>query len=342
MSSTDPARDWPADDVNISYEGRTAVGAGHRVRMGFPGIAIRLRVNAAVVRARIDASSDDVFFNVSVDSKAPRRIRLHKGINDVELLRADLPGVHALELVRRTESWQGVCELLGFSVAEGAILAPAALPDRRMLFIGDSVTCGEGTEAADTPGVLGAERSNASASYGAELARRLLAQVHLVSYGGRGIIMDWQGIRDTNNAPVFYGLALPDDPNCPWDPRSYVPDVIGICLGTNDFSQGIPAEDEFVGGYVGFLERILGDAPSAAVILIDSPILEDGDAPKKSTCRSYIDKVVRIMNRPNVSRAWVKHCVGSPGDAHPVAAEHMQMADELEPAFRRAAGWPAN
>ena len=131
------------------------------------------------------------------------------------------------------------------------------------MFIGDSITSGEATEASDIPEKPGAERSNAAASFCFKLASRLNAQVHLVSYGGRGMIRDWQGIRNTNNVPVFYELALPDDPNVPWNARSYVPDAIGICVGTNDFSQGIPDENEFVNGYVEFLRKVIRDAPSS-------------------------------------------------------------------------------
>lgn len=336
------AQNIPADDPKISYEGRVVVGADHQVRVGFPGVTLRLRVNAATVSARINAGSDDVYFNLTVDSGPPCRMRLGKGMSEVELLKNDQPGLHTLELLKRTESWQGVCEFIGFGVGGGIILPPEPLPARKMLFIGDSITCGEGTESADDPAEPGAERSNAAASYGVKLAKRLGAQAHLVSYGGRGVFRDWLGIRETNNAPVYYGLALPDEPGSPWNPRDYVPDAVGICLGTNDFSQGIPDEAEFVGAYVRLLKRILADAPKAAIILIDSPILVDEGLPKKSTCRAYIDSVVRAINSPQVGRAWVSHCVGSPGDGHPVAAEHTLMADELEPAFRRAAGWPAD
>jgi formate dehydrogenase major subunit len=79
------------------------------------------------------------------------------------------------------------------------------------------------------------------------VARRLGAQCHLVSYGGRGIIRDWQGIRDTRNAPVFYELALPDDPAVRWDHMRYVPDAIGIlrkrqCVGAYDHADGQVAQ----------------------------------------------------------------------------------------------------
>jgi lysophospholipase L1-like esterase len=338
MVSTSPAKYWPADDPHVSYEGRVACGPDHQVRMGFPGIVTRLRVDATSVNAKILASSDDVYFNLVLDDCAPRRLRLKKGLNDVVLLSETQPGAHNIELVRRTESWEGVCEIVGISVEEGTFLDPLPLPSSKLMFIGDSITCGEGTEPSDIDGKPGAERSNAEASFCMKLARRLKAQCNLVSYGGRGIIRDWQGIRDTNNAPQFYEFALPDDPNARWDSRKYVPDVVGICLGTNDFSQGVPDQNEFVNGYAEFIRKIMRDAPKARIILIDSPILTDGEGqiPKKKVCRAFLEEILRKIGSKNVSLAWVRHYLGSPGDGHPTGAEHTLIADELESAFRGA------
>lgn len=332
------AAEWPADDPHVSYEGRYALGAHHEARLGFPGITIRLRTTATTLRMKVRASSDDVFFNVSVDGQPSRRVRVPRGDSELTLLDGATAGVHEIEVVRATESWQGVCDIEGFAAPAGALLAPPPLPSRRLMFIGDSITCGEGV-IPNAPGLTAAERTDASQSYGMRLARRLHAQCDLVAYGGRGVIRDWQGIRATNNAPQFYELALPDDPKSWWDPKRYVPDAIGICLGTNDFSQGIPDENEFVNGYVEFIRKIQRDAPHAIIFVIDSPILVDAETPKRTACNGYLDEVVRLVDSPNVRRAHVRHYPGSEGDAHPIGSEHALIANELEPLFRAALHW---
>lgn len=49
-----------------------------------------------------------------------------------------------MDVVHQTETWQGVVTVDGFLFEPGArLLDPPAWPERRMLFIGDSVTCGE-------------------------------------------------------------------------------------------------------------------------------------------------------------------------------------------------------
>ena len=335
------AASCPADDARISYEGRTAPGTDHQVRLGFPGIVVRVRASAPELHVRIEASSDTVLFNLAVDGKDEPRVQLKKGANDVVLCRGLAAGTHEIELTRRNESWQGVCAILGFDAPGGAILAAPALPQRKLMFIGDSITCGEGTEPEASPDSRSPLREDAAASFGMKLARRFHAQCELVSYGGRGVIRDWQGIRATTNAPQFYELALPDDPTARWDPSRYVPDAIGICLGTNDFSQGIPDQNEFVNAYVEFIRKIQRDAPKAPIFLIDSPILTDGPGqpPKRTALGAYIDEVVTKVGSPLVQHAVVSHYKGAPDNAHPTGADHTGIANELEPVFRKALGW---
>ncbi len=335
------AADYAADDPHVSYEGRTAPGTDHRVRMGFPGIILRVRANAATVKVKVNASSETVFFNLSVDGAESRRVLVPKGESTLTLAEFPTAGTHVIELVRRTESWQGTCEVLGVDTTGGELLEPPPLSTRKLLFIGDSVTCGEGTEPEASPDPRNPARANAAASYGMKLARTFNAQCNLVSYGGRGVIRDWQGDRTVMTGPQFYELALPDDPKARWDPARYVPDAIGICLGTNDFSRGIPDQNEFVNAYVEFVRKIQRDAPHAFIFLIDSPILNDGpgEGPKRSACGAYLDEVVKKVDSPNVRHAPVKHYNGAPDNAHPTGADHTGIAHELEPLFRAALKW---
>ena len=331
----------PANNPAINYEGRHAEEAGGAVRLGFPGVTAYLRVRAATLQMSAHASSDDVFFDVSVDGAAPTVVRLRKGEGTYGLLQNPSVAEHTLEVTRRTESWMGTCEIRGFELSGGELLTPPDRPARKLMFIGDSVTSGELT--AYVPGSDPHEKinSNARVSYGMLLARKLGAQCHLVSYGGRGIIRDWQGIRDTRNAPQFYELALPDGPAVRWDHSRYVPDAIGIQLGTNDFNPGIPEQSEFVNAYVEFVRKIRRDAPGTFIFIMDSPIVNDepGRGPRRTVLHFYLEQVVAQVGSPNVMLAPLPRYPGVPGNGHPTGAEHEAIAAELEPLFRRALGW---
>lgn len=329
----------PANAPVIRYEGRYAADADGGVRLGFPGVTAHLRCRGSELTLRARASGNGVWFDVVVDGGAPNALHLRPGDGDYVLLPAQATADHTVELIRRTESWQGVCTLLGFRAGStGQLLPPAGAKPRKLMFIGDSVTCGEMTAWDPARAVTGPENSNARLAYGMILARRLGTECHLVSYGGRGIIRDWQGIRDTRNAPQFYELALPDEPETLWDHTAYVPDVIGIQLGTNDFNQGIPDQNEFINTYVEFVRKVRRDAPEATIFLMDSPIVADeaGRGPRRTVLHSYLEQIVTRLNSPLVVLAPLAHYAGVPGNGHPTGAEHEAMADELEPLIRRA------
>ncbi len=310
------------------------------VRLGYPGVTVHLRFRGEGLELRARATSGDACFDVTIDGGEPRLLRLRVGEGGYALARGLAPRAeHTVALARRTESWQGVCTLENFTLAAGGEWCEApTLAERRLLFVGDSVTCGE--MAGWTPGTVAPfpiAANNALRSYGMLLARRLGAQCHLVSYGGRGVLRDWQGFRHTVNAPRFFDLALPDDPAAVWDHARYVPDAVGVQLGTNDFNQGVPAESEFVGAYVEFIRRIRRHAPSAWIVVIDSPIVTDqAGVARRSVLRAYLDAVVGQAGDERTVRATLRHYSGVPGNGHPMGADHVAMADELEPVFRRA------
>ena len=337
----------PATAPGIIIEGRYAPTDDGAVRLGFAGTTLHFRLHGRELMMRLAASSDEVYFDVGVDGAEPVRLRAHAGEGDYMLFQESAAADHSLEITRRSESWQGTCEVRGFALGPGgALLDPPVLPERKLMFIGDSITCGAGLDIRPNDPLTGKtahadETSNARLAYGKLLAKRLNTQCVLVSYGGRGVMRDWQGIRKINNAPQFYELALPDDPSCLWRQNSYAPDAIAICLGTNDFNQGVPDENEFVNTYVEFIRKIRRDSPQARIFLLDSPMVADapGQAPKRTVLHAYLEEIAAILHQPQVQLATVSHYDGIPGNGHPTREDHAAIAAELDPQFRAALHW---
>lgn len=338
-----PVPAWAA----AAFEGRCAPGSDGSVRLGFPGVTLHLRFHGASLSLRARAAKDGNCFDVSVDGAAPFKLRLQEGEQTYAVADRLANGDHLVALTRCNESAEGTCAVLAFGVGdEGAILPPPPLPARRLLFIGDSVTCGAvagwkpGDNIRDESVEARQDRNNARFSYGMVLARRFGAQCHLVSYGGQGIIRDWSGNRGSNTAPKFYELALPDDPAALWDPALYVPDAVGIQLGTNDCASGIPDQNEFVNAYVELIRKVRRDAPNALIFLMDSPMLYDDPAgPRRSVLHAYLVGVVKRIGSPRVVLAPLAHVDGVPGNSHPSGPDHEAMATEIEPILRQGLGW---
>jgi hypothetical protein len=178
------------------------------------------------------------------------------------------------------------------------------------------------------------------------LGRWLDAQVHLVSYGGRGVVTDWAGRTETNNAPQFFPLSLPDDPTALWDHSRYDPDVIIISLGTADYLDRIPDEGRFIQRYIDFLDDVRSAHPEPPIILTESVTFTEEPGTKRHPMRralrqsleSVIDQI-RSTGEEKITLAPLSHQPGTPADPHPVAFQHEQIALELMGPVKEATGW---
>src|SRR6185503_11142269 len=170
------------------------------IKLGFPGVTLHLNFHGSALSLHVNGSTDEVYFNIFVDDRPGVRLRVHAGDGVYPIFHADAAARdHRIDIVRRSESWEGTCEILGFATAEGdRFLAPPPAHVRKLEFIGDSITCGAAADTRAGDPLNGktadnAHTSNASATFAKILARRFQAECQLVSYGGRGIIRDWRG-----------------------------------------------------------------------------------------------------------------------------------------------------
>src|ERR1017187_7148919 len=226
------------DDPRIAFVGGVEL-SDKGAQMGFPGITIRFVYTGPAPVMKLTGDSPNCFFNLSCNGWDPVIVKLNQGENEIPLPTGTAPqGGWLVELVRRTESWMGTASFDGLLLPAGCeLLPPPPWPVRKLMFIGDSLTCGEYNERLPQENDSTPRSTNAARSYGMLLARWLGAQVHLVSYGGRGITRDWSGKTDVNILPVFFPRTLPDKAGSAWDHSRYQPDVIVINDGT-DFDAG--------------------------------------------------------------------------------------------------------
>jgi lysophospholipase L1-like esterase len=308
------------NDNRVQWIGRTFAKAGH-VIAAFPGVSCRLRLESESAIAVIEASTNDCHIRLN-----DQKLRLKQGRNEVVL-----PSNEEVEIFRCTESWQGVLTFVEF-IVDGEMRAIEPRKRPKLLFIGDSITCGAATLLQHESQLNDSAVNDAYFSFGMMLARRIEAEAHLVSYGGRGLYRDWQGLTsaETNNAPEYFERALPDDPSALWDHNQYQPDAVLICLGTNDFHLGIPPVEIWRKIFVLFIQRIQTLHPQSKVILISSPMTNEPER-KKALLR-----ILRIVaEQTNSQMIEIAFYPGSGVDSHPTADQHEQIANEIEPILRQ-------
>lgn len=323
-----------AADPHVARMGRADVGADGGVRFSYPGVSFYLNFDGTRLTTTAQASGDQTYLDVIVDG-APRKLRLNAGRQTLVLADGLPAGRHSVEIVNRSETWQGSAALLGFDT-DGAWAPPPALPERKLLLLGDSVTCGASIDRVAGEN-SGASWANPRASFGMLMAQRLKAQVQLVCYGGRGLIRTWEGKTNELNLADYYGMALPTQPVAtPWDQRSYRPDAILVAIGTNDMTTGIPEREQYVQAYVALVRTLLRDHPQAQLMLTEGGILRDE---KQAALRGYIAETVRRVEDRRVHAIASTGYPGDDLDGHPTREQNIRIVEDLLPQVRTVMGW---
>jgi len=334
----------PMDDARIVLLGQIDTADAKRPRLGYPGTGLLVRLKGDSLALQLSSNTETSALTIVVDHGAPALKLLQKGEQSLVLASGLDAGSHVLEVYKRTETWQGVVTLIGIEMPPGSsLLVPPPLPIRKLLFVGDSVTCGAGVDnnpkCTDDPAH---PASDAYHSYGMELGRRLDAQTHLVCYGGRGLDRDYRGLGIADNvlnAPQLLNLSIPSDETAiraAWDYRRWTPDGIVVSLGTNDFNlqQTSPLDEQtFVADYVRLLNTLHSQYPRATILATEGAIVTD------PLLRKYVQEAVAQAQSTQIFWAQAEHYPGNGCNAHPTASQHMHMADDMEPLLRRALGW---
>lgn len=334
------------NDSRIAYMGRIELSE-QKARMGFPGVTIRFVYRGPAPTIKLTGDTANCFFNLSCNGWEPVIIRLKQGTNEIALPTGIAPeSGWMIELVRRTESWMGTASFDGLLLPTGCeLLPPPAWPKRKLMFIGDSLTCGEYIERFPPEDDATPRSTNAARSYGMLLAKWLDAQVHVVAYGGRGITRDWAGKRDVNTVPIFFERSMPDDPATKWDHSRYQPEVVVINVGT-DHDAGILPEAELTEAYTAFVQRVRVVHPDAFILISESGFQSDGSNGKPRTERdALLETLNAVAVRLHASGDMRIRVVrtgyhpGTPQDTHLVAFQQEQIALDFLGPIKEVTGW---
>lgn len=178
-----------------------------------------------------------------------------------------------VELIHLSEAIRGLIGVRGIFVEsdDDAPIAPTAGKALGIGFVGDSITCAYGVEAAGNDDPFKTTTENFMKSYAYLTAQELDADYDVVCYSGYGIISGWSGDDERNKdklIPRLYDLVVEGHEQT-WDYESHQSDVVVVNLGTNDFTYtgyDKARMGEFSNGYVVFLKRVRDRNPQSLII----------------------------------------------------------------------------
>lgn len=158
-------------------------------------------------------------------------------------------------------------------------IKPTMNKERRIEFIGDSITCGYGIEGVLNIDTFDTAQENPWEAYAAKTARYFNADFNCVSWSGIGVFSSSteEDVPSTEwLMPMLYKYTDAGlDNNLEktefevWDNNAFKPQVIVINLGTNDatYTKGIEERiDAFVGEYYKLLKQVRNCNPNAEII----------------------------------------------------------------------------
>ena len=233
-----------ATDANIRYIGRFDCRDPAGPRCAWSNSSVRLKFMGTALNVKL-ADTNENQWQVIVDGK-PGPVIKSKGRGAIYPLANGLAeGEHAIELVKRTEAFNGTTQFQEFQISAGGKLLPVPAARRRLEIIGDSITCGYGNEGKSEQEHFSPNTENGYSTYGAIAARELGAEYMCIAWSGKKMWPD-------NTIPALYDLTLPQDSMSQWDFSKWTPDVVVINLATNDFGKKIPDENGWTTAYEGF------------------------------------------------------------------------------------------
>lgn len=209
-------------------------------------------------------------------------------------------------------------------------------------FIGNSITCGFGADTYETPCGTGTwyDQHNAYLAYGPLSARQLNADYRLSSVSGMGIYRNWN---DEDTKPVmgdvYFTTRLNGDKNLMWDFSGKKPDVVSICLGTNDLSDGDgKAErkpfnpEKYIANYIDLVKRLFEVYPNAKLALLTSPMVSENNNDLLLSCLKKVK--AHFDNQHSVTIFVFKPMRPQGCGSHPNLLDHEAMAEQLVPFYR--------
>ena len=341
-----------ADDGRITFIGRTRTVEG-AVSFDWTGVYFRVRFQGSCLSFKVSDTKKD-YYNVWLDSpmdKAPDKvIAVHGRDTTITIFTAEelsarygkgrkaLKAPHQAILQKRTEGGQGMTTVHSFST-DGIFLQADPPKDRIIEYIGDSYTCGYGTEASNKER-FSPETENQNLTYACATARYFDAEQIVIAHSGMGIARNYNGNVKDYYMPARYLQTFDNDKETAWDAKSspLKPDITVIYLGTNDFSTRLqPAERVFVKNYIELLREIKDNYGEGHPILCMAPKHD-------ILIFEYIKKAVDTCGLEGIHVLGLSHSVhndtGDLGaDGHPNYSGHLKIAYAVIPCIATAMGW---
>lgn len=184
------------DDPGILYMGRILTTDSTAPTFTYPGTTAMLNFEGSGIAMAASPGSGQ--FMVEIDDYEPFKINFTDNDSIINLVDTLSTGPHSLRVAYAIEGYEKHPEFRGFEISgPGAKILPAPeRPKLRLEFIGNSITCGYGTEADSAQVHFSYDTENNTLGYAYLTARALNADFNIVARSGIGMYRSYGGPRE--------------------------------------------------------------------------------------------------------------------------------------------------
>jgi lysophospholipase L1-like esterase len=323
----------------IRYTGRFDFSTPDKPRFDWPASVIEAAFTGTSLTVLLSGGDND--FNVFVDGVRKPNLVLKGGATSHVIAGPFAPGAHQLRLTKRTEGFNGVVTFSGLQVDDNQ--GAASLPPRlqhRILFVGDSYSAGYGVEANILSCADKRPYDNADTAFAALTARALNAEYSVQAISGIGMAHNFGDATPQSSMPFppYFDRTLFNQAQPKFTYASWVPEVIVIALGNNDFSTGVkPSQEQYTTAYTAFHATVRAAYPQAHILCLAFA----GDGLQTT----YIPAIVNQLTTAGDTRIayFAMPPLGNNAagcDYHPNVAGQQKYAEALIPEVRKWLGTP--
>ena len=231
-------------------------------------------------------------------------------------------GEHAFEIYRCNEAVSGLVTLVSVTMTGAPRVYQAPRRDLRMVFLGDSVTCGSGLDGSSAnwgKNIL----SDATRSYAFLCGEALKADFYIAGRSGCYTAKD-----DTANSVYYtYDYVSKRRVATLYDNTKDDVDVFVISLGTNDNNKSSGqfkfTEQQVHDNIQALITRVRKDHPNAKIVWTYGQL----SATRASVIRGAVEEMKASDSK--IYYYQYKYPNSAGGASHPTAAAHARDAEEL-------------
>lgn len=341
---------FPADKNHVRVGGRSLLIDGVRY-CDYTCSFVEFEMTGTFASAELisDLVYDDpalrAWAAVFIDGKFTEKFVLSEKITVKELFRSDKPRKVIIRIMKLSEAAFAKMGIKSISIDGELLPPPAARSQRRIEFVGDSITCGYGIDGT-TGDTFSTATENPLKGYAYKTAQKCRAEYQLVSWSGIGVYSSW--VEETAEKPLDNWLMKDIYPytdsylekslgkenhteHTPYNFSEFVPQIIVFNIGTNDQSwtkTDIHRQQEFGRAFYEMLEMIRSSNPLAHIVcaygVMGDVLCEEEKRQIKRFSEEHDDNIAYIplpLQQENEDGIGV--------DWHPSEKTHEKMSDIL-------------